>query len=267
MKHLVAGLVLMMLATPAFSEDVQLVQSGGVYMVPVRINDAVTIPFVLDSGSSDVVIPADVFSVLQRSGTISQGDFNGVGQYTIADGSTVSSDRYALHKVTVGDHVLLDVIASVSPAKSAPLLGQTFLQRLPAWKLDNSRHLLVLNTDNLSAAELSRRGNKAYAARNYTEAMRWLRMAADQGDVVAMFNVAKLYEKGQGVEQSDTSAARWYLQAAEQGDAESMNSIGIKYGSGLGVAKNCALAKQWLDKAAAAGSWTAPINLRYWNCQ
>jgi hypothetical protein len=74
-KHLIAGLILIMLATPAFSGDVQLVQSGGVYMVPVRINDAVVIPFVLDSGAAEVVIPADVFSVLLRSGTISQSDY------------------------------------------------------------------------------------------------------------------------------------------------------------------------------------------------
>jgi hypothetical protein len=142
-RHLIAGLILIMLATPAFSGDVQLVQSGGVYMVPVRINDAVVIPFVLDSGAAEVVIPADVFSVLLRSGTISQSDYKGAGQYTIADGSTVSSDRYVLHKVTVGDHVITDVIANVSSAKSDPLLGQSFLQRLPAWTLDNTRNALV----------------------------------------------------------------------------------------------------------------------------
>ena len=45
---LIAGLSLLILATlPAASETVQLEQSGGVYMLPVRINDTVTVPFIL----------------------------------------------------------------------------------------------------------------------------------------------------------------------------------------------------------------------------
>jgi hypothetical protein len=74
---LLAGLSLsMMLATlPAASETIQLEPLHGIFMVPVRINDAITIPFVLDRGASEVVIPADVLSVLRRAGTISQTDF------------------------------------------------------------------------------------------------------------------------------------------------------------------------------------------------
>jgi hypothetical protein len=51
------GLSLAMLATqPASSETIQLEPQHGVFMLPVRINDAITIPFVLDSGASGVVI-------------------------------------------------------------------------------------------------------------------------------------------------------------------------------------------------------------------
>src|SRR6516162_7598430 len=56
----------------AYSESIKLKQSGGVYMLPVRINDTVTVPFVLDSGAAEVSIPDDVFSVLRRSDTINQ---------------------------------------------------------------------------------------------------------------------------------------------------------------------------------------------------
>src|SRR5690242_10937685 len=44
--------------------------AGGVYTVPVRINDALTLDFTVDSGASDVSIPADVFLTLARTGTI-----------------------------------------------------------------------------------------------------------------------------------------------------------------------------------------------------
>ena len=45
----------------------------------------------------------------------------------------------------VGGHVVRDVAASVGPAVSSePLLGQSFLSKLPSWTLDNNRHVLIL---------------------------------------------------------------------------------------------------------------------------
>jgi hypothetical protein len=144
-RRIIAGLVLAVLAAlPALSETVQLEQSGGVYMLPVRINDTLTIPFVLDSGASEVVLTEDIFSVLRRAKTVSQSDFVGTGTYTVANGATISSDRYIIHKMSVGDHVITDVIANVVSVKADPLLGQTFLQKLPAWTLDNAQHALVI---------------------------------------------------------------------------------------------------------------------------
>lgn len=144
-RRIIAGLVLAVLATlPALSETIRLEQSGGVYMLPVRINDTLTIPFILDSGAAEVVITEDIFSVLRRAGTVSQSDFVGTGKYTVAGGATVSSDRYLIHKMSVGEHVITDVIANVVSVKGDPLLGQTFLQKLPAWTLDNAQHALVI---------------------------------------------------------------------------------------------------------------------------
>ena len=122
-------------------------------MLPVRINDTVTVPFVLDSGAAEVSIPNDVFSVLRRSDTINQSDFIGTGAYTLADGTTVSSDRYILHKMSVGDHIITDVVANVVSIKGDPLLGQSFLQKLPAWTLDNAQHALVLQ-DNIGKKQV-----------------------------------------------------------------------------------------------------------------
>jgi len=114
---------------PAVSESLQLENSGGVYTLPVRINDAVTIPFIIDSGASEVVIPEDVFLVLSRTGTVSQTDFLGTGTYQMANGTTQSSKRFRLRKLTVGNHVVTDVLAIVSPVNGDPLLGQSFLSR------------------------------------------------------------------------------------------------------------------------------------------
>jgi hypothetical protein len=44
-------------------------------VVPVLINDAITLDFVVDSGAADVSIPADVVSTLIRTKTIGPSDF------------------------------------------------------------------------------------------------------------------------------------------------------------------------------------------------
>ena len=96
-KHLIAGIALVLLAAqPLKAEGVQLEEEHGVYMVPVRINDAITIPFVLDSGAGDILVPEDVFKTLIRSRTVAQSDFLAPGNYVLGDGSCVLSQRFVI---------------------------------------------------------------------------------------------------------------------------------------------------------------------------
>jgi predicted aspartyl protease len=103
--------------------------NGGVYVVPVRINGAITLDFIVDSGASDVLIPADVAMTLARTGTIAPGDFIGEREYRVADGSTLKSERFTLRELKL---------------KGEPLLGQSFLARFGSWSIDNDHHLLAL---------------------------------------------------------------------------------------------------------------------------
>jgi gag-polyprotein putative aspartyl protease len=132
----------------AAAEQISLEQEHGIYMVPVRINQAVSIPFVLDSGAAEVAIPADVFMTLMRSHTVSENDFIGEGIFVTADGSKHKSKRFVLREVQVGARIVKDVIANVVPIEGDPLLGQSFLSRLPSWSIDNNSHVL-----NLAAGE------------------------------------------------------------------------------------------------------------------
>lgn len=129
---------------PAFSETVPLESRHGTYMIFVQINDALVLPFVLDTGASLVVLPADVFRTLTRTGTVTSADFIGTGTAVLADGSKRDSEKYVLHEMRVGDHVVRNVIASVVSVNGDPLLGQTFLSKLPAWSIDNARQVLVI---------------------------------------------------------------------------------------------------------------------------
>jgi uncharacterized protein/predicted aspartyl protease len=131
-------------AAPSGTEDITLKKIGGVYVVAVRINQAITLDFIVDSGASDVLIPADVAMTLARAGTIAKGDFIGDQFYKIGDGSTLKSERFILRELRVGSQVVQNVVASIGSVKGEPLLGQSFLAHFGSWSIDNDRHVLAL---------------------------------------------------------------------------------------------------------------------------
>ena len=54
---------------------------------------------------------------------------------------------------------------------------------------------------------------------DYAEAVRWHRLAAEQGNASAQNNLGFMYGIGRGVPQDYAEAVRWYRLAAEQGNA------------------------------------------------
>jgi hypothetical protein len=59
----------------------------------------------------------------------------------------MKSDRYIIHKMRVGDHIITDVIANVVSSHAEPLLGQNFLSKLPVWRIDYAEHALVFGDE------------------------------------------------------------------------------------------------------------------------
>lgn len=128
--------------------EISLQQQGGMWTVPVTINGALTLNFMIDSGASDVQLPADVMLTLMRTGTIRESDFLGNQTYTLADGSTtVPSPTFRIRSLKVGDREVHNVEASVSGVKGNLLLGQSFLRKFTGLSVDNQRHVLVLGND------------------------------------------------------------------------------------------------------------------------
>jgi tetratricopeptide (TPR) repeat protein len=124
---------------------VPMVPEGGTFVVPVRINDQITLKFVIDSGASDVSVPADVVMTLLRTGTIADSDFLGTQKYRMADGSTVPSQQFVIRSLKVGDRTLENVTGSIAPVEGSLLLGQSFLRHFRSWSIDNQREALILN--------------------------------------------------------------------------------------------------------------------------
>ena len=84
--------------------------------------------------------------------------------------------------------------------------------------------------------------------------MRWLRLAATQGDAAAQFRLAIAYSFGRGVPEDDAEAARWYRLSAEQGYAAAQYHLGAAYARGRGVGQDDVQAHMWFNLAAAEGS-------------
>lgn len=82
-----------------------------------------------------------------------------------------------------------------------------------------------------------------------------LRERAAKGDADAQFTLGKNYEAGRGGLQRDfAEAGRWYRMAAEQGDVFAQASLGILYRFGKGVPQDYVQAYQWFYLAAAHSS-------------
>ena len=124
------------------TNSTNLISENGVLKVQAIINDTIPLSFIVDSGASDVVIPADVVLTLIRTGTLLRSDFIGSRTYRLADGSLVPSTTFKLKSMKVGNRVLSNVIASMTSVDGALLLGQSFLNRLGKWSINNNKQIL-----------------------------------------------------------------------------------------------------------------------------
>jgi clan AA aspartic protease (TIGR02281 family) len=127
------------------ASEIPLQTQNGVFVVPVLINGALTLNFMVDSGAADVSIPADVVRALMRTGTLQDADFLGQRTYKLADGSTVSSQTFRIRFLKVGDRQTENVTGSVAGVDGSLLLGQSFLSRFRSWSINNQRQVLMLD--------------------------------------------------------------------------------------------------------------------------
>jgi clan AA aspartic protease (TIGR02281 family) len=128
-----------------YASEIHLQKQGGTFVIPVSINNALTLNFIIDTGAADVSIQADVVLTLMRTGTLLSEDFLGSQTYTLADGSTAPSDTFRIRTLKVGDREIENVTGSVAKVEGSLLLGQSFLTRFRSWSIDNERGVLLLN--------------------------------------------------------------------------------------------------------------------------
>jgi TPR repeat protein len=104
-------------------------------------------------------------------------------------------------------------------------------------------------------------GRAYHADKNYSEALRFYRQAADLGGAAAMNNLGQLYQYGLGVTKDYSEAERFYRKAADLGNSFGMNNLALMYQNGWGVAKDQSEAVRLFRKSADLGNTNATGNL------
>ena len=89
---------------------------------------------------------------------------------------------------------------------------------------------------------------------NMSEAIKWYRKAAENGDHLAQYRLGNFYDKGEGgVQQDKAEAVKWFRMGAEQNVIVCQYMLGLHYENGDGVDKDMDEAVKWYRKAAENG--------------
>jgi len=99
------------------------------------------------------------------------------------------------------------------------------------------------------------------AGRN-TDAVRLIRLSANQGQAAAQYRLAKLYENGIGVEKDPSTAMKLLERSAKGGNRIAMHDLGHYYATAVAADQpNIAKAVEWFQKAAERGVLDSQFNL------
>lgn len=93
------------------------------------------------------------------------------------------------------------------------------------------------------------------------EAVKWYRLASEQGYAPAAYNLGHIFATGDGVVADDAEAFRQFLRGAEAGDAPSACRLGLIYLNGIGVPSDLNKAFKWYSESAGKGYPLAMTNL------
>jgi TPR repeat protein len=93
--------------------------------------------------------------------------------------------------------------------------------------------------------------------KNFSKARQLLQRAADAGDSHAMDNLGYMFQENQGVPKDWVQAESWYLKAikADSRNDSAMNHLGVLYKSGgPGVPQDYHKARLWFERSAQRGN-------------
>ncbi len=164
---------------------------------------------------------------------------------------------------------LLERVAATGDAAAQSLLGTAYIEGDGLEKnINEGLRLLELSAAqgyseaHFNLAQMYRMGVSDIPV-DYKKAIQWYESAAKLKNPQATFNLAIMYQQGQGTEQNYTRALELYKQTADFGSGHAMHNIGLMYASGTGVTQDYTEAIYWFKKAVEAGAPKAAFDLGY----
>jgi TPR repeat protein len=147
------------------------------------------------------------------------------------------------------------------------LIGRIKKQNTPV-NLDKNKHLAMkiqADQGNIDAQfNLGFMYEKGQGvAQSDQDAAKYYKLTADQGHAIAQFNLGDMYENGRGVTQSDQDAAKYYKLAADQDHAIAQFNLGFMYEQGRGIPQNDLNACKYYKLAADQGHAVAQCILGF----
>lgn len=86
---------------------------------------------------------------------------------------------------------------------------------------------------------------------SYDESIKWTRLSAEQGNHAAQLRLGMILADGRGLKRDVVEAAKWFQRSAEQGNSQAQYNLGAMYETGRGVARDMVEAHKWFNLAAA----------------
>ncbi len=157
------------------------------------------------------------------------------------DGQEVGTTPKSINEILIGPHVI----------KLTKEGYNDFVETVTISK--DERKQMKVTMDNVDYNELAKKGDDYFDAKNYEEALKCYREAAEHGNAVGQNGMGRLYDGGYGVPQDYAESVKWYRLAAEQGLDRSQNNLGWCYVHGTGVEKDYAQAERYFRLSAEQG--------------
>lgn len=124
---------------------VKMVEKGGVYEIPVKIND-VDMDFIFDTGASGISISETEVMFLAKQNKIYEDDIIGSVESVDATGGISEGTEIILRHVQIGNRRLKNVKAMVVHNPIAPiLLGQSALSRFGKVTIDYEKKEIIFD--------------------------------------------------------------------------------------------------------------------------
>lgn len=131
-------------STDGEKSTVPIERRGGVDYIEVEVN-GLKLPFVFDTGASNICISMAEAMTMWRSGTLTDEDVREIVNIGDATGRVSEARWIVLRTVRIGNRTLHDVDALVIDNVESPLLlGRSALDRFGRISIDNKRGVIIL---------------------------------------------------------------------------------------------------------------------------